>query len=509
MGACSSAEPVANDRKRSTQLPRLRKNSGSIAKEYKFNKLIVERGELSVYSVTEIKTGNRFILKKYRLLEGHSDSVMDELLIHAQMDHPCVLKLIEYMEGPNEIFLFHEITDYPRLIEFIASKDFKTVHIKLILKELGNYLAHCHSLGFFFGGINFNYFFFNGENLKFCHFSSSKACAKGEKITHSFNGESIYKAPEMYKGGYGHPADIWAFGVFAFIMLTGKIPFDSKFEHEKKELITLKDPDFDLIKDPKARSFVKTMLDKDPKKRPEAAQISSLPFIASEEAPTAEFSKDFLDNFSNLNKQNSFSILFYNLMVEKLTSESEKNELLRQFKLFDKDGNGTLDLKEFQQVLKSTHPEKSEEEAAEMFKAIDKDGSGAISFSEFLGAFMDRRKVLTKDRISSCYKLVKGRVRGKLDYDAFVTVFGDHFDQDFIKKCFTKYGKSGEIEEAGFEKMMIELLNAEKKTSTPKKQTKETKKSNGEAITRINSLDSDKTSESPSKNSRSSPVKTS
>ena len=507
MGACSSAEPVVTDKRKSLQLPKLRNNSGSIQKEYKFNKLIVERGELSVYSVTENKTGNRFISKKYRLPEGQRGPVMDELSIHAEMDHPCVLRLIEYMDGPNEIYLVHEITDSPRLIDFIASKEFKSVHMKLVLKELGNYLAYCHSLGFFFGGINFNYFFFDGENLKFCHFSSSKACAKGEKITRSFHGDSIYKAPEMFKGSYGHPADVWAFGVFAFIILTGKVPFESKIAHEKKKLIMSKDPDFELIKDPKARDLVKLLLAKDPRKRPEAVNISSHPFINSLDAPIAEFNKEFFENFSNFGKQKSFSRLFYNLMVEKLTSESEKNELLRQFKVFDKDGNGTLDFKEFQDVLKNTHPEKSEEEAAEIFKAIDTDGSGAISFSEFVEAFMDRRKVLTKDRISSCYKLVKGEVKGKLDYDAFVKVFGDHFNQDFIKECFSQYGKSGEIEEKDFEKMMLELLEGEKKNQTRKTKTKEAQKVNSEAISTANSLDLKKQVERKSKNPNDGPLK--
>lgn len=54
------------------------------------------------------------------------------------------------------------------------------------------------------------------------------------------------------------------------------------------------------------------------------------------------------------------------------------------FKLFDADGDETIDTHEIGLIMKELGKEATEEELQEMIGLVDKDGTGAIDFDEFL-----------------------------------------------------------------------------------------------------------------------------
>ena len=62
---------------------------------------------------------------------------------------------------------------------------------------------------------------------------------------------------------------------------------------------------------------------------------------------------------------------------------SEKDNLLRMFKIFDKDGNGSIDHTELQEILSMTGENISDDEVAVIMQEVDTDGNGSIDFDEF------------------------------------------------------------------------------------------------------------------------------
>ena len=70
----------------------------------------------------------------------------------------------------------------------------------------------------------------------------------------------------------------------------------------------------------------------------------------------------------------------------KVTDEkniSEEDNLLRMFEIFDKDGNGSIDHTELQEILSMTGENISDEEVAVIMQEVDTDGNGSIDFDEF------------------------------------------------------------------------------------------------------------------------------
>jgi hypothetical protein len=56
-------------------------------------------------------------------------------------------------------------------------------------------------------------------------------------------------------------------------------------------------------------------------------------------------------------------------------------EMKEAFKMFDKDGGGTISLAEIRMIMNQRGEKVSETELNELMKAIDEDGSGEIDFS--------------------------------------------------------------------------------------------------------------------------------
>lgn len=62
----------------------------------------------------------------------------------------------------------------------------------------------------------------------------------------SQNGTLHYRAPESFKGGfYGIEVDMWAVGIIAFEMLTGKAPFKTSFVKDTINLILNEKPPYE------------------------------------------------------------------------------------------------------------------------------------------------------------------------------------------------------------------------------------------------------------------------
>jgi len=75
---------------------------------------------------------------------------------------------------------------------------------------------------------------------------------------------------------------------------------------------------------------------------------------------------------------------------KKTFSAEECTELGKAFKSYDKDGNGTMDVKEFSSVLGNLgHSDVSPEQVQKLLKKVDKNDDGVIEWEEFLDMMLD------------------------------------------------------------------------------------------------------------------------
>jgi len=74
-------------------------------------------------------------------------------------------------------------------------------------------------------------------------------------------------------------------------------------------------------------------------------------------------------------------------------SGAKLQEMRAAFGLFDRDGDGTISVKELGAVLKTMGHQTTEEVVQKMIKVADTDGSGSVEFEEFLEMICDQIEV--------------------------------------------------------------------------------------------------------------------
>ena len=104
-------------------------------------------------------------------------------------------------------------------------------------------------------------------------------------------------------------------------------------------------------------------------------------------------------------------------------TEEEKEDIKSAFARYDLDGNGTLDKKEIEAMLrelKKKPPTKRQLNA--IFEQADANGDGAISFEEFVDVITKLRKNKEQE-ILECFKIFDQDGNGTIDKQELLNIF--------------------------------------------------------------------------------------
>lgn len=103
-----------------------------------------------------------------------------------------------------------------------------------------------------------------------------------------------------------------------------------------------------------------------------------------------------------------------NSIIENLTEE-QIAEFKEAFQIFDKNGDGSITVKELGTVMRSLGQNPSDEEIQKMINEVDEDKSGTIDFNEFLGLMAKKMKESnTEDDLLEAFKVFDRDGNGKI-----------------------------------------------------------------------------------------------
>jgi len=104
---------------------------------------------------------------------------------------------------------------------------------------------------------------------------------------------------------------------------------------------------------------------------------------AFEERDLKQLIKEFDSDGSGEIEFSEFAALIARFVMEEDTSALEE-ELREAFRLYDKQGNGYINVSDLRDILRALDEKITEDELDEMIAEIDTDGSGTVDFDEFM-----------------------------------------------------------------------------------------------------------------------------
>ncbi|EAY02760.1 AGC family protein kinase [Trichomonas vaginalis G3] len=237
-----------------------------------------------VMLVRRIDTDQLYAIKsirKSRLAEMDSCSVLTEKNIMMKIHHPFIVNLCFAFQTDTKVYLGLEYAPGGELFYYMESNGTIPVDdARLYVAEIGLALAHLHKYGIIYRDLKPENILFDADgHIKLTDFGLSKELGV-DGTAKTFCGTPDYLAPEVIpQEKYTTKIDEWALGVLTYEMILGRTPFCNDNKNEMfQEIVTL-DPYFPEGMDPRIINFIMRLLTKDPKERPTFDDVKSDPFF--------------------------------------------------------------------------------------------------------------------------------------------------------------------------------------------------------------------------------------
>ncbi|CAD8064761.1 unnamed protein product [Paramecium sonneborni] len=329
---------------------------GEVYKRFKFVNQI-SNGNYSKGYLIENNKNQQYVCKSFQKVDLQSviklrDSVIGEILLLRQVNHPNIIKLFEIHEDFKNIYLIYEWAKGELFQEFQKTKTnksrFTEQQVSHIMRQIFLGLSHIHSLNIIHRDIKLeNILLKDQSSILIADFSL--AAKKLTKFEYKKYGTPGYIAPEVLNMKvYNEKIDVFSAGVVAYILLTQKPVFSGSTISAILNQNTAGKIDFDnpafinLSKD--AQFFLRKVLSLQEEQRPSAFDCLESSFlknsfqlnqIGSPIKPNLDIRLSYLSSSVlpqqiNLSKAKRKSMRQYILLKQAIITEKQKSLLMQQ-----------------------------------------------------------------------------------------------------------------------------------------------------------------------------------
>jgi Ca2+-binding EF-hand superfamily protein/tRNA A-37 threonylcarbamoyl transferase component Bud32 len=255
--------------------------------EYKIGKKIGIGAFSEVFECTYIETGEIYAVKiicKEIFKNVEKSHITNEIAILKLVDHPNVIHLKYTYESRTHIYIVTELIRDGDFLEYIVGKPrFTEDCLRPILKQLLEATAYLHEYGIVHCDIkpeNILYDKATGNIIKLTDFGLSRMIFSNQKIDEAC-GTIQYIAPETLRNGegYGMESDLWSIGIVMYLLLEGKLPFNSEDNSQVVKQILELEPTIKDFLSENAKDLLMKLLVKNPKNRITAKDALIHPFF--------------------------------------------------------------------------------------------------------------------------------------------------------------------------------------------------------------------------------------
>jgi ribosomal protein S6 kinase alpha-1/2/3/6 len=255
----------------------------------------INNGAFSVcYKCVHNKTGCEFAVKILNITQR--DPLEEIEIIFRHNHHSNIVKLRDLYLNESSVYLVLELCKGGELLDRIISKKYLTEQeASATLKVIVSTVDYLHRHGVVHRDLKPSNILYadnseRPESIRIIDFGFAKQVrdTNGLLMTPCYTAQ--YAAPEVLKKqGYDESCDVWSLGVLLFVMLSGKLPFKQEQNENNSDVILsrisenkikLEGNNWNDITN-EAKDLLRRMLDLDPRKRIDTANILKHPWIVN------------------------------------------------------------------------------------------------------------------------------------------------------------------------------------------------------------------------------------
>ena len=227
------------------------------------------------------KTGQKVaikIMKKSTMDSSDLELVRTEIEILKICQHPNIIRLYNVFENADYLYIIMEYCYGGDLFSYLENRHFRLSEKRAstIIHQMATAVYYMHSFGVVHRDLKPENVLMTStdedSDIRILDFGLSKILGPYEKCDEPY-GTLTYCAPEIIVDEpYAKPVDLWSLGVMTYLMVSGKLPFNSEDENEIARQVVYDEPNYTRNPvwktiSPECLDFIKRLLDKDQNKR--------------------------------------------------------------------------------------------------------------------------------------------------------------------------------------------------------------------------------------------------
>ena len=441
------------------------------------------------------------IIPEENILQGEGASLIDEIEILKNLQHPNIMKVYESFVDNHNYYIVSELCDQGHLLsklEKLGKMD--QIVVKFLMDQIFNAVAYLHSQNIMHGDLKLenvllytaskrggkrftliNQDFNEDESLtedinknfrkrqtssksknyikdmmnyeiKLIDFGCSKYFVRNnkKKKLSGIIGTSIYCSPEVVDNLYDERCDEWSCGVLMYILLCGEPPFYGDTEEEifdkvKKCEYSFSNPAFKKVSK-NCKDLIRRLLEPKKQYRIKAKEALRHPFFTENFDPNSamtentdlNYLKQFINPIGYISKFHEAIIAF---LCVNFISVDEENNLRKLFRYMDKEGKNAVGKEDLKLSLEEIDIKISDEELDKIFDTVDENGTGLIEYNEFIRNACDIKALLSESNLKNVFHAICGDKNLMSGEDIKKFIFHDaKINEQALNEYFDSFG---------------------------------------------------------------------
>ena len=392
----------------------LSRSPGKPSDWYKVKKTIGQGSFGIVQLVEDKRVQNRTVVMKTisKSKTNLSIEILEQEIKNLRsLDHPNIIKILEYFDDSQNIYIIMENCDGGELLKVVEDnfKNGRYVNERWaieVFQQVLEAIAYCHNRGVMHKDLK-------AENIMLIEslnhggvphavvidFGLAEMFDDPSRRSRVVSGSPMSMAPEVWGSAInknvsiGYKCDIYSLGCVLFHVLTGDFPILAKTNEPNDWLRKIKvGPNWSQLdhSSKEAIDLVKKMMTIDERPRPTAKECLDHPWFASAARSKGESKTPLLtgEQLKALIKYNTRSS-FEKAVLMKIATSSKVSELARVNKIFyslDTDSRGFLDKAQCAAALAQLGMPR--EIADQTARSLDADGNNRIEYTELVAGLI-------------------------------------------------------------------------------------------------------------------------